>query len=420
MIKTKYIILFFGLVFYKFLCDFAYVNVISVLFDYQNFENNPTNKSIYISWLFILILSPLIIKTNFKENLSSGIVKVLIAVSLFPTCTMIAYNSSYENEYILLMFIYWIIFLLSNLYLPRIILSGSNFLKKINAFHIIAIVLSLNIIYISWYYTGFRFQLDLIQVYDIRAEAREYQYSIIESYLATFADNLLPVILLFFLIQKKRLLSCIIAFIIILNFGIAGIKQVIFLLFIALIGFYFVKNIRTSNYFIWGFILILLFGYIEFIFFDSWLITLLSTYRVYFIPAKLHYVYYSFFSQNELDYFRQSFLKFFTESPYNENIGFLMGFEDIGDFTARANNGLFSDAYFNFGSLGIIIFPFILVFILKIIEGAFKDISERFALILIVFISFVFLGLPFSTALFSGGIITLIVLLLSMPKLENK
>ena len=131
-------------------------------------------------------------------------------------------------------------------------------------------------------------------------------------------------------------------------------------------------------------------------------------------------MYYSFFSQNELDYFRQSFLKFFTESPYNENIGFLMGFEDIGDFTARANNGLFSDAYFNFGSLGIIIFPFILVFILKIIEGAFKDISERFALILIVFISFVFLGLPFSTALFSGGIITLIVLLLSMPKLENK
>jgi hypothetical protein len=255
-----------------------------------------------------------------------------------------------------------------------------------------------------------------MQVYDIRSEARGYQTSFITGYLATAADNLLPVILVYFLLTKKRLLVIIIGFIIMLNFGIAGIKQVVLLLFIALIGVYFIKNLKISNNFIWGFGFLLLLGYFEFVIYDTYFITALSTYRVFFIPAKLHYVYYNFFSQNELDYFRQSFLKIFFESPYKENIGFLMGYEDIGDITARANNGLFTDAYFNFGVIGVIIFPVIVVFILKILDGAVIGLPEKFLFIIIASTSFVLLGLPFSTALFSGGILSLIILLLSIPK----
>ena len=93
-----------------------------------------------------------------------------------------------------------------------------------------------------------------------------------------------------------------------------------------------------------------------------------------------------------------------------------MGFEDIGDFTARANNGLFTDAYFNFGVIGVIIFPVIVVFILKILDGAVIGLPEKFLFIIIASTSFVLLGLPFSTALFSGGILSLIILLLSIPK----
>ena len=65
MKKAKYFYLFAGIICYKFLCDYVYDNVISVLFSYQNFENNPNNKSVFISWLIVLLLSPLIIKINF-------------------------------------------------------------------------------------------------------------------------------------------------------------------------------------------------------------------------------------------------------------------------------------------------------------------------------------------------------------------
>ena len=86
MIKTKYIYLFIGIIIYKFLSDYVYNNIISVLFSYQNFENNPTPRSMFISWLMVLILSPLIIKTNFQEKVSSSIIKILILASFIPTC----------------------------------------------------------------------------------------------------------------------------------------------------------------------------------------------------------------------------------------------------------------------------------------------------------------------------------------------
>lgn len=416
MLSFKNLNLFFGIILYKFLLDFVYGNIISVLFSYQNFHQNQTTTTMLISWMMVLFLSPMIIKINFQNKLSSSIIKILIFCSFIPTCTMIGFNSTYELEYITLMFIYWFIFMAFTLIMPTLKLSNFSFFQKINFHKIFVLVLCLTIVFISYRYTGLRLQFDLINVYDVRAEARTYSIPTLLGYLTTFSDNILPVSLVYFLYQKKKKIALIIAFVIFLNFGITATKQVIFLLFLSLGGYFFVKNLRFTSKFIWLFIFLLIAGIVEFYYFNTWIISLLSTYRVFFIPAKLHYVYYSFFSTHELDYFRQSFLKFFMESPYKENIGFLMGYEDIGDFTARANNGLFTDAYFNFGTFGVFIFPIILVIILRILDGSVIGLEERFLFIIIVSVSFILIGLPFSTALFSAGLIPLIVFLYSLKR----
>ena len=416
MKKAKNFYLFAGIICYKFFCDYVYDNVISELFSYQNFENNPNNKSIFISWLMVLLLSPLIIKINFQEKLSSSIVKVLVLCSFIPTCTMIGFHSSYEMEYIILIFIYWCVLLTSNIYMPKIIFGKSNYLQNTNFYEILVTVLCITIIFISFKYTGFRLQFDLINVYDVRAEARTYSMPTFLGYLATFSDNILPIALVYFLYRKKKIIALIIGFVIFLNYGITATKQIIFLLFLSILGYFFIRNLKFTNKFIWIFITLLFAGILEFMIFETWFISLLSTYRVFFIPAKLHYVYYNYFSTHEFDYFRQSFFKYFTESPYKDNIGFLMGYEDIGDFTARANNGLFTDAYYNFGIIGVLIFPLILVFILKILDGAVIGLNERFLFIIIISVSFILIGLPFSTALFSAGLIPLIIFLNSLKR----
>lgn len=416
MLKYKYLYLFLGIIFYKFLCDYSYANIISILFDYQSFENNPNFESMLISWLMVLLLSPLIIKTNFDEKLSSAIIKVLIFISLIPTCTLIGFNSSFETEYIVLMFIYWVVLLTSNLYMPKIIFGNSNYLGKLKFDKIIIVILILTVIVISWNYAGFRFQFDIYNVYDVRVESRGYKIPLIWGYLLTFADNILPIAFVYFLYRKKRIIAFCIAFIIFLNFGITASKQIIFLLFMSFLGFYFIRNLKFTNKFIWLFIGLISVSILEFIYFETFIISIFSTYRVLFIPAKLHYVYYDFFSNNEFDYFRQSFFKFFLESPYKENIGFLMGYHDAGIWTARANNGLFSDAYYNFGIIGVFIFPIIVVVILKILDSSVSGLNQRFLFIIIISVSFVFNNLPFSTALISAGIIPLIFYLNSLKK----
>lgn len=416
--KYKDLYAFIGILLYKVACDYSYNNIISILFEYQNFRNIPTNFTLLFSWFMVLSLSPFMIQTFNKESLSSSILTILILVSLIPTTTLIAYDSTYNINYLLLMYVYWFILLNLNLHFPKIVISNKLNWRSNQTYKYITLILCSTVIYLSWKFTGFRLHFGLYDVYDLRTEAREYDSSFLIGYLSTFSDNLLPILLVFFLHKKKYESAILIGFVILLNFGITGTKQILFLLLLSLFGFYFVKSFKIVKFYLWFFLILICICISEFFLFDTYFISIFSIYRVFFIPAKLHYVYYDFFSTREFDYFRQSLLKYFIDSPYKENIGFLLGDYDIGDITARANNGLFSDAYMNFGFIGVLIFPVIVVFILKALDGAANGLSERILFIVTSSISFVLLGLPFSTALFSAGIIVIVLFLYTLPK-EN-
>ena len=58
-------------------------------------------------------------------------------------------------------------------------------------------------------------------------------------YLLLFADNILPFAVVYYLFKKKYIVGLIIAVVVYLNFSITAQKQVIFLLFLGIFGFYF-------------------------------------------------------------------------------------------------------------------------------------------------------------------------------------
>jgi hypothetical protein len=150
--------------------------------------------------------------------------------------------------------------------------------------------------------------------------------------------------------------------------------------------------------------------------FGSIFLTELSLYRVMILPAHLHWIHYEFFQSNELLYLTQSALKFFFDSPYKENIQFLLGDYFIGQITARANNGLFSDGYMNFGAASVLVYPVVTVFLLKLVEGAANGLSSSVQFMLMMSLSFVFLGLPLPTAFLSAGVGVLMILLSTLPR----
>lgn len=411
--------LYLGLIVFRMLVDYSYENIIAVLFDYQNYLVNPSIKSILISWVFYLSLFPLISKCFYYNSISTNIVSLLVLISLVPTTTLIYYNNTYPINYILLMYIYWFILLSAISIFPSLRIFQVNKYQSSFFVNIITLILILTIILISYKHTGLRFHINLMTVYDLREEAREFQINFFIGYLSTFADNILPILLVYYLFQKNHFYSSIVALSIFINFGISGTKQVLFLFFFSVISYLFIKSFKPIKAYLGYFIFLIIFCITEYFIFGTWFASLFSLYRIFFIPAKLHFVYYNFFSVNELDYFRQSALKWLLNSPYKINIGFMMGEEDIGEIAARANNGLFSDAYFNFGILGIILFPIILVLILKLLDAAAKDLSSKIMFMIVITITFILLNLPFTTGLISAGVLPLIFLLYFIPRKSN-
>lgn len=414
-LTKTHLISFIGIIILRIFFDFSYHYIVSDIFDYYNFRNEPTQFSFVISWVFLLTLSPFVIIIFNGKNISSNIMTMLILTSLIPTTTMIAFSSFYSYTYIFLMYLYWFLLLSMCLLIPSIILFKKYFKSSIPLYLSVFSYCGL-VIYVSYVFTGFRFHFGLYDVYDIRTEARGYQINTILGYFITASDNLLPILFVLFLVRKQRLMASFIGFITLLNFGISAVKMVLFLLFFGFMGYLFIKSFSVFRYAVWGIILLAAMCIIEYMVFNTAILTDFSLFRIFFIPAKLHYIYYDFFSVNQLDLFRQSALKYFFDSPYQEGIQFLMGLHDIQNIEARANNGLFSDAYLNFGAVGVLIFPFIVVIILKILDGAVKYFDPKVLFIITTSVCFVILGVPFTQALLNSGILILILLLYLIPR----
>ena len=112
-------------------------------------------------------------------------------------------------------------------------------------------------------------------------------------------------------------------------------------------------------------------------------------------------------------------MRAFYDSDYTTGLAFLIADFTIGDIGARANNGLFSDAYQNLGPLGILIMPILTILYLKTLDGATENTDQRLYFVLLLYISFVLLGIPLTTALLSSGLFALMLVLYFLPKNRN-
>jgi hypothetical protein len=90
------------------------------------------------------------------------------------------------------------------------------------------------------------------------------------------------------------------------------------------------------------------------------------------IPNRLGENYYDYFLKNEPDYFRLHFPRLMKlmglSSPYsNPSIGNLIG-REFYSRTMNANTGLFGSAMLNFGVIGSLVEPILVVLLLRLID----------------------------------------------------
>lgn len=419
--KWRHIFLnFSGIICYRLFLDLNYQDIISPLFGYDGYVNALTLSSYFCSWISLFIFIPLIIRLYQSQNsFFANVIVLLFLMAYVPSTSLIAFMPM-DGMFVSLIISYWLLFMISVSWLKNKHLHHLSIKNGHYMFYLIMIVLILSIVYVSGVYTHFRISFDLINEYELRADSKHWNLPGILHYLIPAAGTILPMYLVYFLQRKKKFVVLILSIVILLNFSLGGHKTVLFLLLLCFWGYFFFTSKSIYKY-SWFLTIITCISYFEYKIFSSFWGATLIIRRVLYVPAFLNYQYYDFFSVKEKDMWRTGILgRFGFESPYGQAkishlIGEHMGYPEMG-----ANNGLFSDAYANFGILGILFFPFLLVMYVKIMDSFAKGIDVNLLILPIIATVLGFISSFFTTLLLTHGLLVLLLLFAVFPnKIQN-
>ena len=76
-----------------------------------------------------------------------------------------------------------------------------------------------------------------------------------------------------------------------------------------------------------------------------------------------------------------------------------------------ANNGMFSDAFMNLGTIGIFIMPIMICLLLRFLDYCSKGINPFYLLTIMVNVSYIFISSSFFTVFLTHGFILLCLIL---------
>jgi oligosaccharide repeat unit polymerase len=377
-----------------------------------------------LGWgLFLLIV--FCVQRLYKNRVTLYIAKLYLVFIILPQISLWGIKN-FSVKSIVAMLIYWIIFLLALKLFCSFDISKetSKKNKKVNlnirlssriTVILLLVISSLVIIYISWKYTGFRFTLSFENVYEFREGYSAKASSPILGYLLPLAASVaLPYCFIVYLIEKKYKISILIMLIGVLSFSISGMKTWLFIYLAILFFMYFGNRIKLGimNYFL--IFLILFTGISAGTYYINNNINLVSIHnRILSYPAELNFYYFYFFSNNELLFLRESILRYFFESPYDINSPYLISYTyGSGDGLNNAVNGLFGDAFANFGYLGVLVYPILLAFAMYILMYLLKSYPDyRYAYSIIFIVVWNSINTSFFTWLLTGGVLLFYLIL---------
>lgn len=420
MIKYKNFLSVIFIFLYRILLDYVYVTIIYPIQSYAGIKYLPIEKNYIISWVVLIIVVlfySLLIPSFDKAYPSTIIVIGIFNISFISGTTLLAYTNQ-DSKYIIAYTIYWI-----NLLLVAFMLQYSKKLKyrslvllssecKLTIFYFISILFLLTVFFVSYKYRKLQIDLRLNVQNALRIESRNFDYSFGIGYILNWSKILFPFLIYVLLKRKKFIIAIIVIVFSLLLYGIDGKKSVLFNMIIAIIAPYLYTN-RLLKYLPIFLLIILLMAIIENIVFSTNVISAIVVYRIFILPSHLSQNYYDFFSKNGFDYFRQSIMRYIGfKSKYEIPVGFIIGANyDYYDPNVNSNNGLFGDAFMNFGFLGVIIMPILFYFAFKIYNYMVGECDEKFIIIFLIPLISAFINGPFFTVMLTNGFLISIILL---------
>lgn len=366
------------------------------------------------SIVICIIISSYIVNHKKKDTSSEILIDLFNYGYFFPGLTLYPFMNL-PTSYFIIFILYWYILLTFQYYLPSFTFIKPKENKYVFLF--ITVLTLLLAFYISGVYNHFKIHLDLTKVYEIRYQTSFANIPVIINYIRIWLVKIIPLLLTYYLFQKKKIISFILIVAQLLLYSIGCLKSSLFILIIVFSTYFIYDALKNK---IPSFLAIFNFSLIAISLFFSKISVIILDYiqrRMLFLPNLLSYYYYDFFQTHEFDYLRQSILRHFNFiSPYNININYLIGEKYFHNPKINAGNGLIGDAYRNFGILGCIIFPILIIISLRILDACCKKVDKKIVFVYCVALFNSFTNGAFFTTLLSDGFIVICLIFYFFPQ----
>lgn len=414
VVKKSIIWTLLSVIIYKIILDLSYYFVILPVWGYAGLKLNSSILK-FIESLFLLLIIFIMMPKN-KEKLSNISVWILILVSYIPMLTLFAFMDQ-PRAYMYAVTGFWLlVFLL--LKLPAVSSTPLKSLQSKIIRYLIFIGLVGIVFFLIYRYLGFSFNFDLTKVYEIRREYVETDIPF-AGYLFTWLAYIVnPIIFALFLVKRKWLWVGAIVFMQILLFSVTGLKAFLFALPSVLGLMWIVKRKNPLAWIAVGLSVVILAGMFSYWLVDDIWISSLFTRRTLLLPAQLSFFYYDFFSQNTHTFLSQHrIFQFFLDYPYYLPPPHLIGEVYFNQPQMGANNGIYADAFMNFGFIGFIFWGILLTIILKLVDSFSRNKKKTITIAAIAMPASIFLtNSAFLTSLLTHGLLLSLIILYLLPK----
>lgn len=258
-------------------------------------------------------------------------------------------------------------------------------------------------------------------MYVRRIAAREIlsQSSAVRYFNVAFAAVLIPFCALYGVTYRKWLIVALAFIGGILSFAAYGGKGVLFNPLLGVFLAIYFRHTNQKNSFIAITVLMLLFAglcLIEISLTQTGFLNLYAFRRMFYVPAKLTFEYWEYFSTNPLYLMADSiFGGFFGGVPQDYSKSRLIGGVYYGDYRINANLNSFGTAFGDFGTLGMPLVAIFIGFFGRILNGIYAIKKSKIVIAYSIFIGLVWTQGGFHTSLLSNGIIYSLLILLLIP-----
>lgn len=414
---------------YKLLFEVLYINYFSFYWNYLGVILNINYSKCILSWSFFIFF--LLLKICLKKTKLTFVFNLFFYFSIIPTLSV--YWLKNESSYAFFSIIFfWSVWLFFTYYFNNYLEKDSNIrnrlVKSAKYDYSLASVLNPKIItviflyaivssmYFSLKYGDGRIFIKFSDVYKYRLKSGN-SMTTLGAYVFSWNVNIIiPLCLIYHLIRKKYVFALLDVFLFFINYAIYG-NKVILITCAAIICIwiiYLLNNLHNLDTLFIAFIVFIML--LSIIVKKTMLFALID--RLIEIPSSAHYYYYDFFQTNELLLLRQSCFKLFFNDPYDLPVSVIIGSSPVymsGKYN-NLNNGLFSDAYSNFGIIGCLILPFLINYSFYVLSKYFQSLDECIQYSFLFIFSFYILSANFFSWLLTGGVFVLMILLFVLNK----